>query len=64
MKGKQTTLYLMLGYPGAGKTTTAKLIAELTGAVHLWADAERRRMFDVPTYSHAEISSSTPGSMT
>lgn len=39
------TLYLFVGYPGAGKTTTAKIIAELTGAEHLWTDKERRNMF-------------------
>ena len=48
------TLYLMLGFPGAGKTTTSKLIHELTGAVHLWADHERREMYGTPTYSHEE----------
>lgn len=47
-------LYLMLGYPGAGKTTTAKTIHELTGAVHLWADRIRREEFNPPTYSHQE----------
>jgi predicted kinase len=44
----------MLGYPGAGKTTTARAIHELTGAVHLWADHERRQMFETPLYSHTE----------
>lgn len=44
----------MLGYPGAGKTTTAKAIHENTGAVHLWADLVRRDMFRTPTYSHTE----------
>lgn len=48
------TLYLMLGYPGAGKTTTAKVIHELTGATHLWADHIRRERFKTPTYSHQE----------
>lgn len=48
------TLYLMLGYPGAGKTTTSKAIHELTGAVHLWADHERRKMFPKPTHTHQE----------
>jgi predicted kinase len=48
------TLYLMLGFPGAGKTTTSKIIHELTGAVHLWADHERREMYGTPTYSHEE----------
>ena len=50
----KATLYLMLGYPGAGKTTTAKIIADLTGAVHLWADNERRRRYGEPTYAHEE----------
>jgi predicted kinase len=48
------TLFLMLGYPGAGKTTAAKLISSLTGAQHLWADHVRREMYHQPTYSHAE----------
>lgn len=49
-----STLYLMLGYPGAGKTTTAKMIHKLSGAVHLWADQERHKRFQKPTYSQAE----------
>ncbi len=44
----------MLGYPGSGKTTTSKAIHKLTGAVHLWADHERRRKFQNPTHSHQE----------
>lgn len=48
------TLYLMLGLPGAGKTTASKIIHELTGAEHLWADHERRELYGVPTYSHQE----------
>lgn len=48
------TLYLMLGYPGAGKTTTAKIIHQLTGAVHLWADEIRRERYGRPDYSHSE----------
>lgn len=48
------TLYLMLGFPGAGKTTAARDIAKLTGAEHIWADHERRQRFDRPTYTHQE----------
>ena len=48
------TLYIMLGYPGSGKTTTAKLIADLTGAIHVWADVERVRQFGRPTHHEEE----------
>jgi predicted kinase len=48
------TLFLMLGYPGAGKTTAAGIIHHLTGAVHLWADRERNNRFPNPTHSHQE----------
>ena len=44
----------MLGYPGAGKTTTAKIIQRLTGATHLWADHERNKRFPNPTHNHEE----------
>jgi len=47
-------LYLLIGYPGAGKTTVAKEIAKATGAKHLWADAERHKLFTNPTHSHEE----------
>lgn len=47
-------LYLMVGYPGAGKTTISRLISKRTGAVHLWADAERHKMFGKPTHSQEE----------
>lgn len=47
-------LYLMLGYPGAGKTTAAKLVHKLTGAVHLWADKIRNERYPNPTHSHKE----------
>lgn len=47
-------LYLLVGYPGAGKTTVSKIIAETTGAVHLWADLERQAMFGQPTHSQQE----------
>ncbi len=47
-------LYLLVGYPGAGKTTTAKIIHEATGATHLWADHVRWQMFKQPRHSDAE----------
>lgn len=50
----QQTLYLMLGYPGAGKTTASKIIHKLTGAEHIWADHERRQMFESPQHNHDE----------
>lgn len=51
---KKPTLYLMLGYPGSGKTTAARAIHELTGAVHLWADQVRNERFPNPTHSRQE----------
>lgn len=48
------TLYLMMGYPGSGKTAVAKMISEATGAVHLWSDVERHKMFGNPTHSETE----------
>lgn len=50
----QPILYLMLGYPGAGKTTAAKVIAELTGAVRLSSDEFRLKLFPNPTFTQAE----------
>lgn len=48
------SLYLLLGYPGAGKTTVAKTIAAKTNCVHIWADQERHKLFVRPTHSIAE----------
>ena len=47
-------LYLMVGYPGSGKTTTSRIIAEKTGAVHLWADVKRKEMFETPLHTYEE----------
>lgn len=51
---QEKTLYLMVGYPGSGKTTISRIIHEHTGAVHLWADHERSQMFPSPTHDHRE----------
>lgn len=48
------TLYLMLGYPGAGKTTTAEKIQQQTGAVHLSSDKLRLEMFPMAKFNQAE----------
>lgn len=50
----QPTLFMMFGYPGAGKTSTAALLHELTGAEHLSSDALRLELFPQPTYSQDE----------
>ena len=54
MASKKPKLFLMLGYPGAGKTTAAKLIAKHTNALHIWADEHRRSHYPEPHYSEAE----------
>jgi predicted kinase len=51
---RKPTLYMMFGYPGAGKTTTAAVVAELTGAIHLASDKIRVELFPHPTFSQAE----------
>lgn len=43
-----------MGYPGAGKTTTAKLIAELTSAARLSSDEVRLQLFAEPKFNEAE----------
>lgn len=50
----QPMLFLLLGFPGAGKTTVSKMIEQQTGAVHLWADHERRKRYGKPSFSHEE----------
>ncbi|HEY5805785.1 MAG TPA: ATP-binding protein [Candidatus Saccharimonadales bacterium] len=48
------TLFMMFGYPGAGKTTTAKIIQKLTNAEYLSSDDLRLKLFPNPTYSQEE----------
>ncbi len=54
LRAMKPTLYLMLGYPGAGKTTTAEVVAKLTGATLLSSDKIRLELFPEPTFSEAE----------
>lgn len=49
-----SSLFLMLGYPGAGKTTIAKMLHKLTGATHIWEDAVRLQQFPKPSFSQTE----------
>ena len=48
------TLFLLLGYPGAGKTTTAKIISQLTGAEYLSSDVLRKQLFPQSNFNQAE----------
>jgi len=48
----------MFGNPGSGKTTAARAIAKLTGAIHLSSDEMRLKMFAKPTFTmdeHAKL---------
>ena len=47
-------LYMMFGYPGAGKTTTARIISQLTGAVRLSSDQYRAEKYTTPTFTPKE----------
>ncbi|MDQ3158944.1 MAG: ATP-binding protein [bacterium] len=51
---KKPILFLLVGYPGAGKTMISRMIAELTDAAHIWADQERVSRYGKPTFSNAE----------
>jgi predicted kinase len=51
---KKPILYLFIGYPGAGKTTVAKILTDISGGVHIWADQERHRRFERPTHARQE----------
>jgi predicted kinase len=41
----QPVLYIFVGYPGAGKTTAAQILEQITGAEHVWVDRERQRLY-------------------
>lgn len=47
-------LYLMMGYPGAGKTTAAEVIQQITDAVHLSSDKMRLEVAPKPVFSATE----------
>lgn len=43
-----------MGFPGAGKTTVAEIIAKITGAEHLSSDKIRLELFPSPTFNDFE----------
>lgn len=49
-----TRLYLLMGLPGAGKTTAAKAIEKLTGAVRLSSDEARIMIWPEPKFTKEE----------
>lgn len=54
MAEKAPTLYLLMGLPGAGKTTLGKLIEEITEATYLSSDEYRLMLFKKPCFSQEE----------
>ncbi len=50
----QTTLHLLMGLPGAGKSTFARTLHRLTGAEILSSDEARLKLFTQPTFSQDE----------
>lgn len=45
---------MLMGLPGAGKTTAAQILSKLTGAEHLSSDALRAELFPNPSFSQKE----------
>ncbi len=48
------TLYLLMGLPGAGKTTLGKMIQKETKAIRLSSDEYRLLIFPEPTFTQQE----------
>lgn len=48
------TLYLLMGLPGAGKTTLGKIIQKETKAIRLSSDEYRLLIFPEPTFTQQE----------
>lgn len=50
----KATLHLLMGLPGAGKSTLARQLSELTKATRLSSDETRIMLFDEPCFSQDE----------
>jgi predicted kinase len=50
----EPTLHLLVGLPGAGKTTLSKIIQNLTGALRVSSDDYRSLLFPRPKFSQEE----------
>ena len=50
----QSTLVMLMGYPGSGKSYTANNLASLLGMAHISSDKIREKLFPKPTYTPAE----------
>ncbi len=50
---KQGAVVAMVGLSGSGKSTTARTLAQQTGAIHLRSDAVRKHLAGVPLYEKA-----------
>ncbi|WOD41966.1 AAA family ATPase [Nodosilinea sp. E11] len=53
-------VYMMAGLSGAGKSTTARLLAQTTNAIHLRSDAVRKHLAGVPLDQRGDDSLYTP----
>lgn len=54
MSAEKPILYLLMGLPGAGKTTLGKMIQRQTRAIRLSSDEYRLLVFPEPTFSQKE----------
>ncbi|MBE9181291.1 AAA family ATPase [Oculatella sp. LEGE 06141] len=51
---RQGRLFLMCGLSGSGKSTTARLLANVTGAVHIRSDAVRKHLGGIPLHQRGD----------
>ena len=50
----QPTLFLLYGFPGAGKTYFARQLSEDLNAAHVQADRVRHELFEEPRFDKQE----------